>query len=62
MKCQKMEMTFYQNYLLEIHFSMNHAMFSSYQVFYYEGLGGIYIDKDAVGFNKITLNLTSLIQ
>lgn len=37
------------------HFSMNHAMFSSYQVFYYEGLGGIYIDKDAVGFNKITL-------
>ena len=37
------------------HFSMNHAMFSSYQVFFYEGLAGIYIDEDAVGFDKITL-------
>ena len=37
------------------HFSMNHAMFTSYQVFYYKGLAGIYIDDDAIGFNKITL-------
>lgn len=37
------------------HYSMNHAMFSSYQIFYYEGLAGIYIDNDAIGFNKITL-------
>lgn len=37
------------------HFSMNHAMFSSYQVFFYEGLAGVYIDEDAVGFDKITL-------
>ena len=34
---------------------MNHAMFTSYQVFYYKGLAGIYIDDDAIGFNKITL-------
>lgn len=37
------------------HFSMNHAMFSSYQVFFYEGLAGVYINEDAVGFDKITL-------
>ena len=37
------------------HFSMNHAMFTSYQVFYYKGLAGIYIDDDAIGFSKITL-------
>ena len=37
------------------HFSMNHAMFTSYQVFYYKGLAGLYIDDDAIGFNKITL-------
>lgn len=35
--------------------SLNHAMFSSYTQWYYQGLAGIQICEDAVGFNKIQL-------
>ena len=37
------------------HYSLNHAMFASYQQWYYEGLAGIQIQDDAVGFDKIKL-------
>lgn len=37
------------------HLSLNHAMFSSYSQWYYQGLAGILILKDAVGFNKVRL-------
>lgn len=37
------------------HLSLNHAMFASYQQWYYQGLAGIQICEDAVGFNKIQL-------
>lgn len=36
--------------------SLNHAMFASYQQWYYQGLAGIQICEDAVGFNKIKLS------
>lgn len=39
---------------LSDHLSLNHAMFSSYTQWYYQGLAGILIDEDAVGFNKVT--------
>lgn len=35
------------------HYSRNHAMFSSYQQWYYEGLGGIMIQEDACAFSHI---------
>lgn len=38
------------------HYSLNHAMFASYQQWYYQGLAGIKICDDAVGFNKIELS------
>ena len=38
------------------HLSLNHAMFASYQQWYYQGLAGIQICEDAVGFNKIILS------
>lgn len=38
------------------HFSLNHAMFASYQQWYYQGLAGIQIKEDAVGFDKIKLS------
>ncbi|MFV0395842.1 MAG: family 78 glycoside hydrolase catalytic domain [Coprobacillaceae bacterium] len=34
------------------HQSLNHAMFASYQQWYYQGLGGIQINDDAIGFDK----------
>lgn len=37
------------------HLSLNHAMFASYQQWYYQGLAGVKICEDAVGFNKIML-------
>lgn len=37
------------------HLSLNHAMFASYQQWYYQGLAGIQILEDATGFNKIKL-------
>lgn len=37
------------------HMSMNHAMFASYQQWYYQGLAGIQITDNAVAFNKIIL-------
>ncbi|MEG0366633.1 MAG: family 78 glycoside hydrolase catalytic domain [Coprobacillus sp.] len=37
------------------HLSYNHAMFASYQQWYYQGLAGIQIKEDAVGFNKVLL-------
>lgn len=36
------------------HKSLNHAMFASYQQWYYQGLAGIKIDDDAVAFNQVT--------
>ncbi|WP_017143848.1 family 78 glycoside hydrolase catalytic domain [Coprobacillus cateniformis] len=36
--------------------SLNHAMFSSYTQWYYQGLAGIQICEDAVGFDKIKLS------
>lgn len=36
--------------------SLNHAMFASYQQWYYQGLAGIQIDEEAVGFHKIRLS------
>ncbi|MEG0593172.1 MAG: family 78 glycoside hydrolase catalytic domain [Coprobacillus sp.] len=38
------------------HLSYNHAMFASYQQWYYQALGGIQIKEDAVGFNKVNLS------
>lgn len=37
------------------HLSLNHAMFASYQQWYYQGLAGIQILEDAIGFDKIQL-------
>lgn len=37
------------------HLSLNHAMFASYQQWYFQALGGIQICEDAVGFNKVKL-------
>ncbi len=36
--------------------SCNHAMFSSYQQWYFEALAGIKLDTNAIGFNKIIIN------
>ncbi len=36
--------------------SLNHAMFASYQQWYYQALAGIQICEDAVGFNKVKLS------
>lgn len=33
--------------------SLNHAMFASYQQWYYQGLAGIRIEENAVGFDKV---------
>ncbi len=38
------------------YYSCNHAMFSSYQSWYFEALSGVTLNKDAVGFNSITIN------
>lgn len=38
------------------HLSYNHAMFASYQQWYYQGLAGIQIKEDAVGFDKVILS------
>jgi len=38
------------------HMSLNHAMFASYQQWYYQGLAGIQIQEDAVAFNKVRLS------
>ena len=35
--------------------SLNHAMFASYQQWYYQGLAGICIENNAVAFDKIKL-------
>ena len=35
--------------------SYNHAMFSSYLQWFYQGLGGIRVDDDAVGADRVTL-------
>ncbi|MBO0458119.1 family 78 glycoside hydrolase catalytic domain [Enterococcus hulanensis] len=37
------------------HYSMNHAMFASYQQWYFEALAGISIAEDAVGFSKLLI-------
>ena len=38
------------------HLSLNHAMFASYQQWYYQGLAGIKITDQAVGFDHIVFN------
>ena len=38
------------------HMSLNHAMFASYQQWYYQGLAGIQIQEDAIAFDKIQLS------
>ncbi|MGG5340948.1 family 78 glycoside hydrolase catalytic domain [Enterococcus sp. AZ192] len=38
------------------HYSKNHAMFASYQQWYFEALAGITISEEAIGFSKITIN------
>lgn len=38
------------------HMSLNHAMFASYQQWYYQSLAGIQIQEDAVAFDKIHFN------
>ena len=35
--------------------SCDHAMFSSYDQWFYQGLGGILVDRDAVGANRMTV-------
>lgn len=35
------------------HYSLNHAMFASYQQWYYQGLAGIQICEDACAFDKV---------
>lgn len=37
------------------HMSMNHAMFSSYMQWYYQGLGGLHVDQEAIACNKMVL-------
>ncbi len=38
------------------YYSCNHAMFSSYQSWYFEALAGITVSEEAIGFNKIIIN------